>query len=89
MARMVRKQICITEELDRRLAEMAGRRGVSQSEIVRDALGSYVDGDDADRQRREEAMDRFLRRAEELSRALPAGWKPMKRAEIYRGGRFR
>jgi hypothetical protein len=38
MARMVRKQICIDTELDARVGELAAKRGVSQSEIVRDAL---------------------------------------------------
>ena len=89
MARMVRKQICITDELDRRLGEMAERRGVSQSEIVREALGSYADTDDEVRQRRHEAMERFLRNARELAKKAPSDWRPPKREEIYRGGRFR
>jgi hypothetical protein len=38
MARMVRKQICIDASLDARVEELAAKRGVSQSEIVRDAL---------------------------------------------------
>jgi hypothetical protein len=38
MARMVRKQICIDEELDHALAEEARRLGVSQGEVVRTAL---------------------------------------------------
>ena len=38
MARMVRKQICIDEELDQALAEKAHSLGVSQGEVVRAAL---------------------------------------------------
>jgi hypothetical protein len=38
MARMVRKQICIDAGLDARVEELAAKRGVSQSEVVREAL---------------------------------------------------
>ncbi len=44
MARMVRKQICIDEELDRALAEKAHRLGVSQGEVVRAALRRDIEG---------------------------------------------
>jgi hypothetical protein len=38
MSRMVRKQICIDAGLDARVEELAAKRGVSQSEVVREAL---------------------------------------------------
>ena len=38
MSRMVRKQVCIDEQLDHALAEKAHRMGVSQGQIVRAAL---------------------------------------------------
>jgi len=44
MARMVRKQICIDDELDRALAEKARRLGVSQGEVVRAALRRDIEG---------------------------------------------
>ena len=44
MSRMVRKQICIDEALDRALAEKARRLGVSQGEVVRSALRRDIEG---------------------------------------------
>ena len=44
MVRMVRKQICIDEELNRALAEKARRLGVSQGEVVREALRRDIEG---------------------------------------------
>jgi hypothetical protein len=44
MVRMVRKQICIDEELDRALAERARLLGVSQGEVVRAALRRDIEG---------------------------------------------
>jgi predicted transcriptional regulator len=89
MARMVRKQICIDEELDRRLGTLAGSRHISQSEVVRDALTAYFDEAEATRQTRIEAMERFLKQGEEIGKRLPPGWKPMTREEAHERGHFR
>lgn len=89
MARMVRKQICITDELDRRLSAMAESRGTSQSAIVRDALAAYAGAADAERQARIEAMERLLALGEVIGRRLPPGWKPLTREEAHERGRFR
>jgi predicted DNA-binding protein len=43
MSRMVRKQILLDEETDSRLEALAAERGVSQSELVREALASLMD----------------------------------------------
>lgn len=43
MSRMVRKQILLDEETDSRLEALAAERGVSQSELVRDALASLME----------------------------------------------
>lgn len=45
MARMVRKQICIDERLDKDLERLARSQGVSQSRIVREALDRLVHAD--------------------------------------------
>jgi len=83
MARMVRKQICITDEIDQRLKAMAESRHISQSEIVRDALAAYADRADAERQARIEAMDRFLSMSEEIGKVLPPDWRPLTREEAH------
>ena len=89
MTRMVRKQICIDDELDHRLEAMAASRHVSQSAVVRDALTLYVDKADDERQKRTEAMERFLRQAEEIGKRLPPGWKPLSREEAHERRHFR
>ncbi len=42
MGRMIRKQIVIAPEQDRLLADLAGRLGVSQSEVVRRAIAAFA-----------------------------------------------
>jgi predicted DNA-binding protein len=42
MARMVRKQVYMGGELDRALATRAADLGVTQAEVVREALGRYL-----------------------------------------------
>jgi hypothetical protein len=44
MTRMVRKQLYMDAETDRRLAERAELLGVSQAEIVRIAVDEYLSG---------------------------------------------
>ena len=89
MARMVRKQICIDADLERRLEAMAGSRHVSQSEIVRDALSAFFDSEAAEHQRRAEAAERFLERGAEIAKTAPPGWKPMTREEAHERRHFR
>ncbi|MBI5230950.1 MAG: type II toxin-antitoxin system VapB family antitoxin [Coriobacteriales bacterium] len=42
MGRMVRKQLYLDAEIDARLARAADERGVSQAEVVREALDEYL-----------------------------------------------
>ncbi|MDI6900621.1 MAG: ribbon-helix-helix protein, CopG family [Anaerosomatales bacterium] len=51
MARMVRKQLNIEYELDRALAEQAEKLGISQSELVRQALERFLTESDEERRR--------------------------------------
>ena len=44
VARMVRKQLYLDEETDRRLAERAALLGVSQAKLVRVAVDRYLEG---------------------------------------------
>lgn len=43
MGRMIRKQIVIDRKLEERVSRLAGERGVSQSELIRQALGDYLE----------------------------------------------
>jgi predicted transcriptional regulator len=89
MTRMVRKQICIDAELDRRLAAMAGSRRMSQSEIVRDALSAFFDHETVEHQKRSEAVERFMEQGEQIGKLLPPGWKPLTREEANARRHFR
>jgi len=83
MARMVRKQICIDADLERRLEAMASSRRISQSEIVREALSAFFDSEAAEYRRRAEAAERFLERGKEIGKLLPPGWKPLSRQQAH------
>ena len=87
MARMVRKQICIDDDLDQRLESLADSLHISQSQVVRNALAAYFESDEVERQRRIEAMDRFLSLSKELR--FPPGWKPLTREEAHERRRLR
>ncbi|WP_164821516.1 ribbon-helix-helix domain-containing protein [Paenibacillus koleovorans] len=39
---MIRKQIYLTEEMNRRLQEIANEKGVPQSEIIREGIEQYL-----------------------------------------------
>jgi hypothetical protein len=72
MSRMVRKQICIDAGLDARVEELAAKRGVSQSEVVREALEALF----AQTARAEErtGWEDFISFAEtRLATGVPAG----------------
>ena len=83
MARMVRKQICIDDDLDQRLESLAGSLRVSQSQVVRNALAAYFESDEVERQRRIEAMDRFLKLGEEIGKRLPPDYRRLTREEAH------
>jgi len=89
MSRMVRKQICIDADLERRLQAIADSRRVSQSEIVRDALNAFFDSEALDRLKRIEAAERFLERGAKIAKTAPPGWKPMTREEAHERRHFR
>jgi hypothetical protein len=59
MARMVRKQIVMDAEQERALAQCAASRGVSQSELVRQAVGHML-SEAAAETRRERAWEETL-----------------------------
>ena len=62
MGRMIRKQIVIDPELDERVARLAEARGVSQSELIRQAVNEYLDHlleEDARHRAFEELMEMF------------------------------
>lgn len=40
---MIRKQIYLTEEMNRSLSQLAESRGVPQAEIIREVLARYLD----------------------------------------------
>ncbi|HEX9094133.1 MAG TPA: ribbon-helix-helix protein, CopG family [Coriobacteriia bacterium] len=52
MARMIRKQIVIDVERDAALARLAAQRGVSQSELIRQAVDELVTSADEEYRRR-------------------------------------
>jgi hypothetical protein len=57
---MIRKQIVIDAERDQLLARLARERGVSQSELIRQAIDEMVDAEqtkEADVERRREAHE--------------------------------
>lgn len=91
MSRMVRKQILLDEETDSRLEALAAERGVSQSELVREALGGLMEEANAAAER-DAAWERLeagwrrvgeeARRRAERGEPVPAerGWT---RDELY------
>jgi len=62
---MIRKQIVIEPEQDKLLADLAGRLGVSQSQIIRAAIDFYAGsrGDEAARLKAEEELFEMFRKA--------------------------
>lgn len=63
MARMVRKQIVIDPEREKTLERLAEELELSQSEVIRQAIDEFAEKM-AEMDRREQAVQRFLRMAE-------------------------
>lgn len=83
MARMVRKQIVLEPEQERALAERARLLGVSQSELVREAIDRLLDRDAS--QRKQQAWDEILAtmRGEGLTIPPSSGGRRWTREEIH------
>ncbi len=87
MARMIRKQIVIDAAREALLERMATDRGVSQSEVVREAIDALANQDEGVRRRRE-AHERILRHfasnTEPLGLVDQEGNRTWKREDLYR-----
>ena len=99
MSRMVRKQIYIEEEQDAVLKEVAEEYGISQAELIRQALEREIVGrrrvrvryPDAMRKKAFEELKRFSESRKALKTEASAGeGRGWTRAEIYeeREGRY-
>lgn len=87
MARMVRKQIVLDPEQERALAEHARARGVSQSQLIREAIDSLLVEEQA-RERRMRAWELTLEASERAVHAgVGSGGQEWTREELHeRGG---
>ena len=81
MARMVRKQVCIPDELDEQLESLAASRHVSQASLVRAALEAYVEREAETKAARIAAAERFVQAAREIRKHTPPGWKRLTREQ--------
>ncbi len=99
MSRMVRKQIYIEEEQDAVLREVAEEYGISQAELIRQALEREIvvrrrvsiRYPDAMRKKALEELKRFSESRKSLETEVPAGeGRGWTRSEIYeeREGRY-
>ena len=83
---MVRKQLYIADDQERRLKRRARKLGVSEAELVRRALDAVLADEDATLPRpdREETVAGLLATIERIGRrsAFPAAWK-FSRQEAY------
>jgi hypothetical protein len=82
--KMVRKQVYITPEQDKKLKECSQRLGVTEAELIRRAVEGLEVGDAASRR---DDLDVALDLIEKLTRRRPAaeeslGWS---RADMYKG----
>lgn len=82
MARMVRKQISITDELDHQLESLAASMHVSQAAVVRSALEAYVERAEQERCARSAAAARFVEIAREISEQMPSNYRRLTREEL-------
>ena len=82
---VVRKQLYLREDQDELLKQKARDLGVSEAELVRRALDRFLDLDEEDRLSAEEAVQRFLRAAEEVRKhhRYPEDWR-FRREDVYR-----
>ena len=95
MAKMVRKQIYMEMRHERQLRRIAERRGVSQAEVVRDAIEREAIGSGGDPRTDPAAWQEALATIRRIRRGGggPAAVRRWKRAELYedrltkRGGR--
>lgn len=90
MARMIRKQIVIDAEREATLERLAAERGVSQSEVIRQAIDEMVAGEEARRvdvERQREAaewLDAFFESVRPTGTTLnPDGTRNWTREELY------
>ncbi|MBA4370726.1 MAG: hypothetical protein C0418_04000 [Coriobacteriaceae bacterium] len=82
MGRMVRKQVVLSERLERALADKATELGVSQSEVVRLAVERFIE--DLERDRRMRAWEGFERLADEaIARGVGSGGRKWTREELH------
>lgn len=83
MARMVRKQIVIEAHQECALSQRAATLGVSQSELVREAIDALLSGA-APRSRRERAWDELLSGVDEARAAgVGSGGRRFGREELH------
>lgn len=85
MGRMVRKQIVIEPQQERAVAELATQRGVSQSELIREAIDSYLQEARAESERDrafERLMEKF-RNAPDLGLTDENGNRTWTRESLY------
>jgi hypothetical protein len=85
MARMVRKQIYIETRHERQLRRIAERRGVSQAEVVRDAIEREAVGSGVDPSTDTAAWEEALATIRKIhrGRSRPATVRRWTRPELY------
>jgi hypothetical protein len=88
MAPMVRKQILLDAETDSRLEALAARRGISQSELVRESLAALLDRERVDAERatawaRLEAA--WLRASDKAAGTVGSTGRGWTRDDLYEG----
>jgi len=85
VARMVRKQLYIDDETDRRLVERAKRLGVSQAKLVRIAVDRYLEG--SEERMRTQAGEELMAAIREIAELGPVpgggGERSWKREDLY------
>jgi predicted transcriptional regulator len=79
MGRMVRKQLNIDEDLDAALSVAAQQRGVSQSQVVREALAAWVAAEQDSGRERNEAWSRIEATLEAIVAQGPLPGGPFER----------
>jgi hypothetical protein len=83
---MVRKQLYITPEQDRRLKELAQKLRISEAEVVRYALDREVEEEAAEDARKERArreLSEFYDRIAEMAKTTPQRKRDWTREDAY------